>query len=144
MDASNISLGSILSQKDSEGHDHPIYYASRQLVAAERNYTVTEREALGMIYSVQKFRHYLLGYKFVFHVDHDALKYMVNKPQLSGRIARWVLLLQEFDFTIEVRLGKKHANADHLSWLTDSLGMESIEDALLDAKLFVVDVITEE
>ena len=57
-------------------------------MAAERNYSTTEQEALGMVYSVQKLRHYLLGYPFVFHMDHDALKYMINKPQLSGRIAR--------------------------------------------------------
>jgi len=84
VDASNMAIGSILSQKDDNGRDHPIYFASRQLNAAERNYFVTEQEALGMIFSVQKYRHYLLGYKFTFHVDHDALKYMINKPQLSG------------------------------------------------------------
>jgi hypothetical protein len=80
VDASNFSIGSVLSQKDIKGHDRPIYFASRQLRAAEKNYLVTEREGLGMVYSVQKYRHYLLGYKFRFHVDHDALKYMVNKP----------------------------------------------------------------
>jgi hypothetical protein len=85
-----------------------------------------------------------LGYAFVFHVDHDALKYMVNKPQLSGQIARWILLLQEFTFTIEVRPGKKHANADHLSRLTTELGMEAIPDALPDAHLFAVDVVSPE
>ena len=84
VDASNVALGSVLSQKDEKGRDHPIYYASRQLVQAEKNYSVTKREVIGMIFSVQKFRHYLLGNKLVFHVDHDALKYMVNKPQLSG------------------------------------------------------------
>ena len=88
VDASNVAIGAVLSQKDEKNFDHPIYYASRQLVAAERNYSTTEWEALGMVYSVQKFRHYLLGYPFVFHVDHDALKYVINKPQLSGRIAR--------------------------------------------------------
>ena len=144
VDASNVALGSVLSQKDAKGIDHPIYYASRQLIPAERNYTVTEREALGMIYSVQKFRHYLLGYPFVFHVDHDALKYMINKPQLSGRIARWVLLLQEFNFTVEVRPGKKHGNADHLSRLTEAEGSEPVNDALPDSQLFVVDVITDQ
>jgi hypothetical protein len=144
VDASNVAIGSVLSQKDAKGCDHPIYYASRQLIPAERNYTVTEREALGMIYSVQKFRHYLLGYPFVFHVDHDALKYMINKPQLSGRIARWVLLLQEFEFTVEVRPGKKHGNADHLSRLTEAEGMEPVNDALPDAQLFNVDVITDQ
>ena len=144
VDASNIAIGSILSQKDEKGFDHPIYYTSRQLNSAEKNYSVTEREALGMIYSVQKFRHYLLGYPFVFHTDHDALKYMINKPLLSGRIARWILLLQEFNFTIEIRPGKRHANADHLSRLTNELGKEPIPDALPDANLFVIDVIPTE
>jgi hypothetical protein len=88
-----MAIGSVLSQKDEKGHDRPIYFASCQLVQAERNCTVTEREVLGMIFSIQKFRHYHLGNKFVFHVDHDALRYMIDKPQLSGRIARWVLLL---------------------------------------------------
>ena len=54
VDASNVAIGSVLSQKDDRNFDHPIYFASRQLIAAERNYTTTEREALGMIYSVQK------------------------------------------------------------------------------------------
>ena len=121
VDASNFAIGSILSQKNDEGHDRPIYFSSRQLSVAEKNYSVTEREGLGMVYSVQKYRHYLLGYKFTSHIDHDALKYMVNKPQLSGRIARWVLLLQEFDFDIDVRLGKKHANVDFLSRLSEVL-----------------------
>ena len=93
VDASNVAIGAVLSQKDDKNFDHPTYYASRQLVAVERNYSTIEREALNMVYSVEKFCHYLLGYPFVFHVDYDALKYMINKPQLSGRIARWVLLL---------------------------------------------------
>ena len=50
-----------------------------------------------MVYSVKKFRHYLLLNPVVFYVDHMALRYLVNKPDLSGRIARWVLLLEEFD-----------------------------------------------
>ena len=141
MDASNVAIGAVLSQKDDKNFDHPIYHASRQLVAAECNYTTTKWEALGIVYSVQKFCHYLLGYPFVFHVDHDALKYMINKPQLSRRIVRWVLLLQEFNFTIHVRPSKKHANANHLSWLTNELGGDPIPDSFSDADLFVVDVI---
>ena len=99
VDASNFAIGSVLSQKNSKGHDQPIYFSSWQLSAVEKNYSVTESEALGMLYFVQKYRHYLLGYKFTFHVNHDALKYMINKPQLSGQIARWILLLQEFNFS---------------------------------------------
>jgi hypothetical protein len=54
------------------------------------NYLVIKKEALGMIYVVQKYRHFLLGSIVIFHVEHDALKYMINKPQLSRKIARWM------------------------------------------------------
>jgi hypothetical protein len=94
-----------------------------------------------MVYSVQKYRHYLLRYKFTFHVDHDALKYMVNKPQLSGRIARWILLLQEFNFLVNIRPGKRHANADFLSRIREEVNPESINDNFPDAHLFNVEII---
>ena len=91
-----------------------------------------------MIFSVQKFRHYLLRYKFTSHINHDALKYMINKPQLSGRVARWVLLLQEFDFTVNVRPGKSHQNADFLSRINDTINPESVDDSFPDAHIFSV------
>ena len=110
MDASLIALGCVLSQNDAHNINHPIYFASRQLMAAEKNYTTTEREALGMIFAVQKFCHYLLSYPFTFYIDHDVLKYLINKPDLSGRFARWVLLLKEFNFIVVVCHSKSHRN----------------------------------
>lgn len=65
-----------------------------------------------MVYVVQKFRHYLLAMPFTFYVDHQALIYLVNKPIIQGRINIWLLLLQEFTFTIIVRPGKSHVIAD--------------------------------
>ena len=112
--------------------------------AAEKNYSITKRKGLGIVYSIQKYRHYLLDYKFTFHIDHDAFKYMVNKPQLGGQIARWILLLQEFDFDVDVRPGKKHANADFLSRLSKEVSPTSIDDNLPDAHLFNVDIILAE
>jgi hypothetical protein len=53
-----------------------------------------------MVYALIKYRHYLLGNKFVFFVNHMALVYLVNKPQISGRIARWLLLFLEYDFIV--------------------------------------------
>ena len=53
VDASNVAIGAVLNQKDEKGHDRPINFASRQLVQAKHNYTMTERVALGMIFSVQ-------------------------------------------------------------------------------------------
>ena len=70
-----------------------------------------EREALIMIYSINKFRHYLLGKKFIFHVDHTTLLYLVSKQTLIGKLVRLMLLLQE----IQHRLGTQHAIADYLS-----------------------------
>jgi hypothetical protein len=53
-----------------------------------------------MVFSVKKYRHYLLMNLVVFFGDHMALRYLVNKPELSGRLARWVLLFSEFDYTV--------------------------------------------
>jgi hypothetical protein len=47
---------------------------------AKKNYTTTKREALTMVYALHKFKHYLLGNKFVFYVDHMALLYLIKKP----------------------------------------------------------------
>ena len=71
-----------------------MYYASKELTKMERNYNTTKREALGMIYVVGKFRHYLLGNTFVFNMDHQALVYIVNKAFFIGKMARWMLILQ--------------------------------------------------
>ena len=89
----------------------------------EKKYTTTEREALAIIYACKKFWHYLLGYRIVFHTYHDSLKYLVNKPDLSGRIAWWILLLQEFNYEVVVKAGKANANADYLSrqWGTEAV-----------------------
>ena len=94
VDALHIAIGVVLMQEKQKGWFRPIYYASRVLATAEQNYIVIEREALGMIYALKKFGHYLLANKVIFHMDHQALLYMVKKSDVSGWMARWVLLLQ--------------------------------------------------
>ena len=84
---------------------------------AKKNHTTTEREVLAMVYALNKFRHYLLGKKIVFYVDHMALVHLVNKQQMYGRIARWLLLFLEYDFTVVYKLGQSHVIADALSRL---------------------------
>ncbi|MCO5567076.1 hypothetical protein L7F22_020761 [Adiantum nelumboides] len=96
-----------------------------------------------MIYSVKKFRYYLLATKFVFYVDHQALLYLVNKPCATGRISRWLLILLEFDFTVVVRPGKKHLMADHLSRITNGEAPTGVDDDLPDTSLFMVETILE-
>jgi hypothetical protein len=59
-----------------------------------------------MVYALQKFRHYLLGGHFKMFTDHSTLNYLVNKLVLGGRICRRLLLFQEYDFEIMVKLGR--------------------------------------
>ena len=92
-----------------------------------------------MVYAVNKFRHYLLGNKFVFYVDHIALQYLINKPQVSGRLARWLLLFLEFDFTVVYKPGKTHGIADALSRNEGVEPAIGIPDQTVDAQLFAVE-----
>ena len=94
IDASGIAIGAILRQLGEEGMDYPIVYGSRKLNKVEQNYLIIEREALGMVFMLQKYRHYLLANPFLFCTDHQALKYLVNKPLHHGRFYRWLLLFQ--------------------------------------------------
>ncbi|OAE32541.1 hypothetical protein AXG93_86s1000 [Marchantia polymorpha subsp. ruderalis] len=89
-----------------------------------------------MVFAVKKFQHYLLGYKFVFHIDHYAVQHLVKKADLSGQIARWVLLLQEFTFTVQTRKGVHHENKDYLSRLWTQTEEAELADDFLDEQLF--------
>ncbi len=87
---------------------------------------------------MHKFKHYLLGNKFVFYVDHMAFVYLVNKPQVSGRITRWSLLFFEYDFTIVYKLSKTHVVVDALLRnpnITESIGMP---DQTINVSLFYI------
>ena len=121
--------------------DFPISYASRQLNTTEQNYTITEREGLGIIYAVKKFWHCLLANKFVFFTYHQALLYLVNKPCNTGQIVRWLIILLEFDFTVVVKKGTTHQRAYHLSHLMDGDAPMGVEDDLPDAYLFNIEMI---
>ena len=79
-----------------------------------------------MIYNINKFRHYLLGKKFTFHVDHVALLYLVSKQTLTRKLVRWMLLLQEFELNIQHQPGMQHAVADYLSRLEH--GADAVND----------------
>lgn len=81
---------------------------------------------------------------FIFYIDHQALKYLVSKPLHCGRICRWFLLFQEFEFEVDVQLGHTNIRPNHLSRIQTSGEPLSINDDLLDAHLFKVKAIPEE
>ena len=80
VDASAYTIGCVLSQLGEGNMDFPISYANQKLNSAKQNYSIIEREGLGMTFAMKKFRHYLLANKFIFFTDHQALLYLVNKP----------------------------------------------------------------
>ena len=97
VDASQTGIGLTLGQVI-EGKEHVTAYAGRDFNAAERNYSATEREALAVIDGIKRFQAYLYGRKFYIHTDHSALKWLMSIQDPTGRIARWSLLIQQFDF----------------------------------------------
>ncbi|GKA14421.1 reverse transcriptase domain-containing protein [Tanacetum coccineum] len=115
-DASDYAIGAVLGQRI-EKHFRPIHYASKTMTKAETNYTTTEKEMLAVVYAFEKFRSYLIMNKSVVYMDHSALKYLFNKKDAKARLLRWVLLLQEFDFSVIDTKGAENYAADHLSRL---------------------------
>ena len=109
VDALAITLGAILAHPGVGDLDHLIAFVSRKLSESEQNYNTTQREGLAMVYALQKFRHYLLGNHFNMFTYHSALKYLVNKPMLGGRICRWLPLFQESYLEEIVKPGKLNA-----------------------------------
>ena len=79
---------------------------------------MTEREALAVVDGVRHFQTYLYGRQFTVLTDHNAVRWLMNIKKPTGRLARWALLLQQHDFTIEYRSGTSNGNADALSQRT--------------------------
>lgn len=99
MQTSDHAIRAVLGYKE-DSIEHAIYFINKNLQGAELNYIVTTKELLVVIFALNKFFHYIKGYQIFVHMDHAAIKYLANKPTIIGCLARWLLLLQEFDITI--------------------------------------------
>ena len=114
-DASTTGLAYILSQIQN-GSEKVIAYGGRSLNKAEKNYSITEMEALAVVEGVKKYSSYLLhGPQFQIVTDHQALCWLFSHKPTTGRLARWALLLQSYDYEIIHRKGKSITNVDSLS-----------------------------
>lgn len=114
VNASQTGIGLTLGQII-DGKEKVVAYTGRDFNMAERNYSATEREALAVVDGIKRFQSYLYGRKFYIHTDHNALKWLMSVHDPTGRIARWSLLIQQFDFEIIHRAGVANANADAFS-----------------------------
>lgn len=117
-DACKYATGGVLQQDQGNGLQ-PVAYRSRKLTPAERNYDTREQEFLALLDCCSYWRHYLHGRRFTLLSDHDSLKYHKSMPQLTGRLARWIEKMAEFDYDIQHIAGVKNVVADALSRRAD-------------------------
>jgi len=114
-DASDKALGAVLTQGEGK-HERVIAFLSKKFTAPQRKYAATEKECLAVIVAVKKFRQYIEGSKFTVITDCAALKWLAKfNDATNGRLCRWALQLQSFDFEIVHRKGQNNLVPDALS-----------------------------
>ena len=143
-DASGQGLGAVMLQPDSQGDLCPIAYASRVLGPSEKNYSQIEREALSIVFGVQKFRQYLLGRHFKLNTDHKPLVSLFNPhspvPMLtSSRLKKWKLVLAAYDYSISHIPGKCNVIADYLSRSSVDGSPSAAEEVVVEVLLLDTD-----
>jgi hypothetical protein len=114
-DASDVGIGAVLMQYDLDNVLHPVSYVSRSLSKAEKNYSTCHKECLGVIYALHKFRPYVEYTRFTVETDHQALQWLRNIKDPTGKLARWSADIQEFDMEVLYRKGSDNEFADALS-----------------------------
>ena len=121
-DSSSYGIGAVLYHRV-DNQERPVCFVSRSLTSAERNYSQLEKEALALVYALRQFHYYLWGQRnFTMVTDHKPLLGIFSPskpipPQASGRIQRWALLLQAYNFSLIHRSGTVLHSADALSRL---------------------------
>jgi len=120
-DASDYAIGGWVGQRHPDGI-HPVAFWSRKMTSSERKYHIYEKKLLALISIIEKESHLLRGVRFTCNTDHKSLESLQSQPKLSGRQARWILQLQEYDFRINYHPAHQNKVAD---WLTRNPAVES-------------------
>jgi hypothetical protein len=116
-DASFAAVGAWIGQYDSKEQLHPIAFASKKLTASQLNYSVIEKELYAVVWSVQNFYQYVFATEVHLYSDHRPLQWLHTLTQHNQRLARWSLLLQNFNITAHFIKGTSNVVADCLSRL---------------------------
>lgn len=130
-DASEFGLGCVLLQKKDDLL-HPVSFFSKKLLPREKNYSVPEKECLGIVWTLTRLRPYLWGRRFVLQTDHQALKWLNRLRGNNQRLLRWSLALQDFDFEVEYIPGSKNILADSLSRMYYNVPTKPEENIIMD------------
>jgi hypothetical protein len=114
-DWSTLGIGAVLTQMDDNGKEFVIAYLSWSNNNAEAQYSSYEGECLAAIWAIAHFRCYLYDNEFLLVIDHQPLKWLMESDKLTGKLARWALMLKEYDFKVVHRAGLVNMDADGLS-----------------------------
>jgi len=115
MDWSTMGLGAVSIQKDDVGREYVIAFASRSNNNVESKYSSYEGEALATVWAIAHFQPYLYSQHFNLVTDHQPLKWLIESDKLIGKLARWTLLLQKYDFEVVHWVGITNLDANGFS-----------------------------
>ncbi len=129
-DASDYGIGAYLYQKDREGKHRPIAFMSKALNPTERRWSTVEKEQYAIFRAFKEFEHLIRGFPLIVRTDH---KNLVSIKDTHGKIARWRIAIDTFQYKIEYVEGKENAVADNLSRCMEDIQPEqSSENLLMD------------
>ena len=117
IDSSDVGTGSVLVQEASDGLDHPVSYFSKKFLKYQKNYSVVEKETLGLVSALEHFDVYLgsTPFKIKVYTDHNPLTFLKTMKNKNQRLVRWSLALQEYNLEIQHIPGSENVVADALS-----------------------------
>lgn len=133
-DASGYGLGAVLTQPSPEG-DKVVCYLIRSLTKQEKYFTTSERECLAVVWALEKLRPYIEGIEVTVYTDHWSLLWLSNLKDPTGRLARWAVKLQQYQYKIVHRKGKEMVVPDALSRsvpVIDAMSTEDVEETISD------------
>jgi len=114
VDACDTQLGCALLQEQLDSQLKPVGFYSRALQSEKRKYSATEKECLELVWAVLHLRHCVEGSRFTVRTEHECLRCIYRLKTATGRLLRWRLRLEEFDFEVKYKKGANHHFPDAL------------------------------
>ena len=138
---SNMALGCMIAQLDDSGKERVVYYLSKRMLEYECRYIMIERLRLALVWATRRLRHYVTEYSILLVSRLDPLRYLFDRPVLTSRLMRWLVLLTKFDIQyVTQKSVKGSVIANHLASLPIS-DDRPIDDDFLDKQFVSVTTI---
>ncbi|PIN07494.1 DNA-directed DNA polymerase, partial [Handroanthus impetiginosus] len=114
--AQEKSVGALMAQENEERKERALYYLSRTLTENELKYSPVEKICLALFYAIKKLKHYFEAYSIQLISRADPVKYVMSRPMISGRLAKWSIIFNQYEITyVPQKAVKGQALADFLA-----------------------------